>query len=81
MAALAAARARLADLRRQAEELAPVFLALTPWQQANLLEQCGCNIVVMEVLQEAMTPTQLHDMGTAQEELMHRLFEEEYDDD
>ena len=51
MATISAARARLADLCRQAEELAPVFLALPPAEQAALLEECGsCNIVVRQTL-------------------------------
>ena len=62
-AALTAASVRLADLCRQAEELAPAFLALRPVEQAALLEECGpCNIRVKEVLEEAMTASQLYDM-------------------
>ena len=55
-AAVDSCKARLEDLRSQAEELAPAFLALLPAEQAALLEECGpCNIRVKEVLEEAMT--------------------------
>ena len=63
MAAIDAACVRLEDLRRQAEELAPAFLALLPAEQAALLDECGpCNIRVKEVLEEDMTASQLYDM-------------------
>ena len=62
-AAISAATARLADLSRRAEELAPVFLALTAAEQAALLEECGpCNIMVQGTLEEAMTASQIYDM-------------------
>ena len=63
MAAISAASVRLADLSRRAEELAPVFLALTAAEQAALLEECGpCNIMVQRTVEEAMTASQIYDM-------------------
>jgi len=63
MAALEAATARLAALSRRAEELAPVFLALTVAEQAALLDECQpCNIMVQHTIEEAMTASQLYDM-------------------
>ena len=62
-AAVDSCKARLEDLRSQAEELAPAFLALLPAEQAALLDECGpCNIRVKEVLEEAMTASQIYDM-------------------
>jgi hypothetical protein len=62
-AARSAASVRLADLCRQAEELAPAFLALLPAEQAALLDECGpCNIMVQSTVEEAMTASQLYDM-------------------
>ena len=62
-AAVDSCKARLEDLRRQAEELTPAFLALLPAEQAALLEECGpCNIRVKEVLEEDMTASQIYDM-------------------
>ena len=55
MAAISAASVRLADLRRRAEELAPVFLALTAAEQARLFAEGDySNIVVKQVLDEAV---------------------------
>jgi hypothetical protein len=63
VAAVEAASVRLADLCRQAEELAPAFLALTAAEQAALLEECGpCNIMVQRTVEEAMTASQIYDM-------------------
>ena len=62
-AAVEAASVRVADLCRQAEELAPAFLALTAAEQAALLEECGpCNIMVQRTVEEAMTASQIYDM-------------------
>jgi len=62
-AAITAASVRLADLCRQAEELAPAFLALLPAEQAALLDECQpCNIMVQHTVEEAMTASQLYDM-------------------
>jgi len=63
VAAISAASVRLADLCRQAEELAPAFLALTAVEQAALLDECGsCNIMVQRTVEEAMTASQIYDM-------------------
>jgi hypothetical protein len=62
-AAVSAASVRLADLCRQAEELAPAFLALPVAEQAALLDECQpCNIMVQHTVEEAMTASQLYDM-------------------
>jgi len=56
-------KARLADLHRQAKELAPVFLAVSSAEQAALLAECGrCNIVVKQVLYESMSASQISDL-------------------
>jgi hypothetical protein len=63
MAAVDSCKARLADLCRQAEELAPAFLALTAVEQAALLDECRpCNIMVQDAVEEDMTASQIYDM-------------------
>jgi hypothetical protein len=55
VAAVEAASARLADLRRQAEEQVPVFLALPPIRQAALFAEGDySNIVVKQILDAAL---------------------------
>ena len=55
MAAVDAARARLEDLRRRAEEQVPVFLALTAIRQAALFAEGDySNIVVKQILDAAV---------------------------
>ena len=54
MATVDAARVRLADLRRQAEEQVPVFLALTAAEQFRLFAEGDySNIVVKQILDAA----------------------------
>jgi hypothetical protein len=54
VAAVEAATARLADLRRQAEEQVPVFLALTAAEQFRLFAEGDySNIVVKQILDAA----------------------------
>jgi hypothetical protein len=56
VAAVEAATARLADLRRQAEEQVPVFLALTAAEQFRLFAEGDySNIVVKQILDAALT--------------------------
>ena len=56
LASLEMVKARLADLRSQAKELAPAFLALSSAEQAAFLAECGrCNIVVKQALYESMS--------------------------
>jgi hypothetical protein len=55
MATVDAARVRLADLRRQAEEQVPVFLALTAAEQFRLFAEGDySNIVVKQILDAAL---------------------------
>ena len=55
MAAVDAARARLEDLRRRAEEQVPVFLALTAAEQFRLFAEGDySNIVVKQILDAAV---------------------------